>query len=89
MEQTVLIPAAYRCPDHDNQQAVTDGRAGRARRPDQRPVSRERDLPRPRRRPGECPPPGLRGVVAGRRPRRTLNAHRAPRTARRAGARAR
>lgn len=25
MEQTVLIPAAYRCPDHDNQQAVTDG----------------------------------------------------------------
>ena len=22
---TVLIPAAYRCPDHDNQQAVTDG----------------------------------------------------------------
>ncbi|MFV4913873.1 hypothetical protein PFZ49_10025, partial [Microbacterium lacticum] len=25
MEQTVLIPAAYRCPDHDNQQAVIDG----------------------------------------------------------------
>ncbi len=23
MEETVLVPAAYRCPDHDNHEAVT------------------------------------------------------------------